>query len=173
MHSCPKSMSSARPATGFTLIELLVALVILSVGLLGVAKLSLGSVQSNDSALMRSQATALVQQVIDDMRANQPQAAAGAYNIAIGASAGPAPACYTSACGTTSVVTYDLAKWKSLLVNELPNGDGSILTATETNPLTGGTETTATITVQWNDSVAMQSFGDTAGVKTLTVETML
>ncbi len=35
----------ARGLRGFTLIELLVALVILSVGLLGIAKLSLGTVQ--------------------------------------------------------------------------------------------------------------------------------
>lgn len=174
MHPYLKSASPVRPAAGFTLIELLVALVILSVGLLGVAKLSLGTVQSNDSALMRSQATALVQQVVDDMRANQPQAAAGAYVIGFGAYASPAPACYATACGAASVVTYDLAKWKSLLINELPNGDGSITTATETNPLTGGNETVATIQVRWDDSVAGQSFGEGPGVtKTLTVETML
>ena len=158
---------------GFSLIEMLVSLVIMSVGLLGVAKLSLGTVQSNDSALMRSQATAMVQQIIEDMRANQVQALAGAYNIAVGASPGTAPACFDAACGVSSVVTYDLAKWKGLLSSNLPSGDGSILVATETNPLTGGTETTATVTVQWDDSVAMQTFGETAGTKTLTVETML
>jgi type IV pilus assembly protein PilV len=170
----------ARRSRGFTLIELLVALVILSVGLLGVAKLSLGTVQSNDSALMRSQATALVQQVVDDMRANQPQAAAGAYTIGLGAFATPAPACYAAACGAASVVTYDLAKWKALLGSALPAGDGSITTATETNPLTGGTETTATITVQWDDSVASQTFGGGGSTcpaggntKCLTVETLL
>jgi type IV pilus assembly protein PilV len=162
-----------QSAAGFTLLELLIALVILSVGLLGVAKLSLSTVQSNDSALMRSTATALTQQIIDDMRANQTQALAGAYNIVVGASPGAAPACVNVSCGSTSIVTYDLAEWKSLLTSSLPAGDGSVSVATELNPYTGSNETTATVTVRWNDSVAMQSFGDVAGTKSLTVETLL
>jgi type IV pilus assembly protein PilV len=168
-----KALSAPRRIAGFTLLEMLVSMVVLSVGLLGVAKLSLGTVQSNDSAFMRSQATALIQQILDSMRANQPQAAAGAYNIGIGTSPGSAPACFNTNCGTTSIVTYDLAKWKGRLTSNLPSGDGSINVATATNPLTGGTETTATVTVQWNDSVAMQSFGAGAGTKILTVETLL
>lgn len=148
---------------GFTLVELLVALVILSVGLLGVAKLSLGTVQANDSAYMRSQATALVQQIIDNMRANQPAAAAGSYNIALGAS----PA-------VTDIPTYDLSTWKTLLAQQLPGGDGSVTAVAEANPLTGQNETVATITVQWDDSVAEASFGVPAGgAMTVTVETML
>jgi type IV pilus assembly protein PilV len=161
-------------AAGFTLLELLVALVILSIGLLGVAKLSLGTVQSNDSALMRSQATELVQHIVDDMRANQPQAAAGAYNIATLVVPGAAPACVDVDCGAAGVAAYDLSVWKTMLATSLPVGDGSVLTATEVNPLTGANETVVTVTVQWDDSVAGATFdGAPVVFKTLQVETML
>lgn len=158
---------------GFTLIELLVALVILSVGLLGVAKLSLGTVQSNDSALMRSIANDMVQHIVDDMRANQPQAVGGAYNIAIGVVPGAAPDCVDIDCGASNTAAYDLSEWKAMLGGSLPAGDGSITTATEVNPLTGSNETTVIVTVQWDDSVAEQTFGGTSGTTSISVETML
>jgi type IV pilus assembly protein PilV len=44
---------------GFTLVEVLVTLLVLSIGLLGIAKLLLVSSRANDSAYMRTQATAL------------------------------------------------------------------------------------------------------------------
>ncbi|HEY7930337.1 MAG TPA: type IV pilus modification protein PilV [Steroidobacteraceae bacterium] len=152
-----------RRAGGFTLVEMLVSLVITSVGLLGVAKLALGTVQANDSALMRSQATVLMQQIIENMRANRTLALSGSYDIAIGVS--PAGA---------GVPAADLATWKGLLQSELPTGDGSVTTTQEINPATGGLETVATVTVQWDDSVAERSFGAAAGGnQALTAETML
>jgi len=155
--------ANARRAAGFTLVEMLVALVITSVGLLGVAKLALGTVQANDSALMRSQATVLMQQIVENMRANHSLAVAGNYNVAVGVT----PA-------VSDIPTTDLAAWKALLQAELPNGDGSVITAQETNPATGGLETVATVTVQWDDSVAERSFGAPAGgTMSISAETML
>lgn len=151
-----------RRTSGFTLVEMLVTLVIVSIGMLGVAKLTLGTVQANDSALMRSEATVLLQQVIENMRANDALAVLGQYNVALGVT----PA-------ISSIPTQDLNTWKTMLQSSLPSGDGSITTAAETNPATGGIETVATVTVQWDDSVAEQAFGAAAGVQTISVETML
>lgn len=153
---------SKHRASGFTLVEMLVTLVIVSIGMLGVAKLTLGTVQANDSALMRSEATVLLQQVIENMRANDLLALQGQYNIALGAT----PV-------VSSIPTQDLNTWKTLLQNNLPSGDGSITTVQETNPATGGLETVATVTVQWDDSVAEQAFGAAAGAQSISVETML
>lgn len=173
MHESPRP---APRAAGFTLVELLVALVIVSVGLLGIAKLSLGTVQANDSAFMRSQASALVQQILDDMRANQPEAKAGGYDVAIG-STPSMQSCLATSCSAGQVAAADLYTWKSALQANLPSGDGSVVTATTTNPTTGAPETTATITVQWDDSVAQWSFGTAAAVTpapvSVTVETLL
>ncbi|HEX4052529.1 MAG TPA: type IV pilus modification protein PilV [Steroidobacteraceae bacterium] len=157
--------AARRRARGFTLVEMLVSLVITSVGLLGVAKLALGTVQSNDSAFMRTQATALMQQIIDDMRANQPEAALGKYTVAMG----------VSPVGS-DIASYDLSTWQATLGQQLPGGAGAVTTAAVTNPLTGQAETVATVQVEWNDSVAQTSFGASASAgtpMTITVETLL
>src|SRR6185295_1538044 len=79
--------SLARRSRGFTMIEVLVSLVVLSIGLLGVAALQLTSLRSNHSSAMRSQATFLAYDIIDRMRANRAAAIAGKYDIAIDADA--------------------------------------------------------------------------------------
>ena len=59
---------------GTTLIEVLIALIVLSIGLLGLALLQVTSVQSNHSAYYRSQATVLAHDLADRMRANRTAA---------------------------------------------------------------------------------------------------
>ncbi len=61
--------SIARHQEGATLIEVLIAIVVLSIGLLGLAGLQATSVQSNHSAYQRSQATLLGYDLADRMRA--------------------------------------------------------------------------------------------------------
>lgn len=56
---------------GTTLIEVLVTLVVLSIGLLGVAAMQMLSLQSNQNAYFRSQATALTAEITDHARANR------------------------------------------------------------------------------------------------------
>ena len=58
---------------GFTLIEVLVTVIIMAVGLLGVAGLQLAGMRSNHSAFLRTQATIAAYDLIDRMRAD-PQA---------------------------------------------------------------------------------------------------
>jgi type IV pilus assembly protein PilV len=166
-----------RDASGFTLIELLVAVVVLSIGLLGVAKLSLGTVQANGSAYMRSQATELVQQIIDDMHANHDVAVQLGYNIAMGAAAPGGPDCDLVACTNIQVSTFDLSRWVNALATQLPNGQGSVTVAATINPTTGSAETQAIVVVQWNDSVAQWAFGTSTAVvpapMQMTMETLL
>src|SRR5690606_37316619 len=59
---------------GFTLIEVLIALVVMSVGLLGLASLQTNTLAFNRDAYLRSQATALAYDIIDRMRANRDAA---------------------------------------------------------------------------------------------------
>ena len=56
--------------TGFTLIEVLIAMIILAVGLLGLAGLQATSLRNNQSAYNRSVATQLAYDIADRMRAN-------------------------------------------------------------------------------------------------------
>jgi type IV pilus assembly protein PilV len=164
-------------AAGFTLVELMVAIVVLAIGLLGIAKMSLGTVQANGSAFMRSQATQLIQQVVDDMRANQPAAAAGSYNLALGANPGAAPNCVTAVCTAQQIATFDLARWYTQLGASLPGGRGSVAVVQATNPTTGSLENTAVIVINWNDTVAQTTFANGSAVPgtpmAVTMETLL
>lgn len=65
---------------GFTLIEVLVALVVISVGLLGVAGMLAYTVKGSQSAYLRSQATLLAYDLTDAMRAAPEDAEAGLFN---------------------------------------------------------------------------------------------
>ncbi len=122
-----------RASRGFTLVEALVTLLVLSIGLLGVAALQLNSLRANHSASLRSQATFLAYEILDRMRANRAAALTlNAYETALG---DPAPSC-------ASVAECDLADWRNGL-STLPAGDGAI----ERVP---GTDVFR-VTVQWDD----------------------
>ncbi len=127
-------------ARGFTLIEALVALLVLSIGLLGVAALQLSSLRSNHSSSLRSQATLLAYDIVDRMRANQSAATNGAYDVAVGA---------TPTTGT--VAGDDLDRWKQNLTNTLPSGDGAV------SRTGAGAATKFTVTVQWDDSRGVEA----------------
>jgi type IV pilus assembly protein PilV len=171
-HRIPQSTLAAR-ARGFTLLEVLVSLVVLSIGLLGIGKLVLFSSRGNDSAYMRSQATALGYTILDAMRTNRAQAVAGSYQVALGAPVNPGTDCDLAACSATTLAAYDLFKWKSTMGTALPAGDGTVTTVQVADVITGTLLTQATITVQWNDIVAQQSFGAASGTTSIVLETIL
>ncbi len=159
---------------GFTLLEVLVALLVLSIGLLGIGKLMIMSARANDSAYMRSQATALAYTILDAMRANRQAAIVQGYDTAMGAFPGPVVCTVAAPCNSGQQAQNDLAQWGASLAAELPLGQGSVATVTAPDTATGANNITATVTVQWSDKVAEQSFGAPAGnLISITLETVL
>lgn len=75
---------SPRLETGTTLIEVLVAVVVLSIGLLGIAGLQLSALRNTQGAYERSAAVILANSLAERMAADRTQAIAGAYNMAMG-----------------------------------------------------------------------------------------
>jgi type IV pilus assembly protein PilV len=122
---------------GFTLLEVLVTMVIMAIGLLGLAALMASSLRNNHSSYQRTQAAFLAYDIIDRMRVNRIMAvnssAASNYNVAIGA-----------ASASTNLALADVNDWKTALASTLPAGDGSVAVV----PATGA----VTVIVQWNDS---------------------
>src|SRR5690606_34451064 len=86
-----------RRETGATLIEVLVAMVVLAIGLLGLAVLQATSVQSMHSDYYRSQATLLANDLADRKRAKLTEALTNAYLIDF-----PATSTCNSVSGTTA-----------------------------------------------------------------------
>lgn len=133
-----------RQHKGFSLIEVLVAMVILAIGLLGLASMQTVSMRNIHSAYMRSQASVLAYDMLDRIRANANQAVTTtSYLINFGIVAPSSSDCTSSACTPSQMAAYDLSRWKTALANTLPSGDGRIV---------AGTGNGFVITVQWDDS---------------------
>lgn len=147
MKHFPATLNRSR---GFSLMEILVTVIVLSIGLLGLAGLQMTGMRNNHSAYLRSQATILANDVLDRMRANRTTALIGSYDTAIGTPAtAPAANCdgqTTDNCTEAEMATLDIDQWKQNLANLLPSGDGSIARTAV------GTQTLVTITIQWDDT---------------------
>lgn len=101
---------------GFSLIEVLIALLVLALGLLGLAGLQVTSLKNNLSAYNRSQATLLAYDLADRMRANV--AAATTYTSTDPSKAIPQSACTTApGCSPQNMAINDLFEWNSSLVS--------------------------------------------------------
>lgn len=136
---------------GFTLIEVLIAVVILGLGLLGLAALQASSLRNNNSAYNRSQATQLAYDIADRIRTNRSVAGSyittmSAVNCSTSASppTPPTPNCAstTSACTPTQLAATDLYQWKDAMTCTLPSGQGSIALSSAI----------FTVTINWDDN---------------------
>lgn len=141
--------------SGFALIEVLVSVLVLGIGLLGLAGLHAASFRDNQGASFRSQAVYAVNDLADRMRANRTAAIAGDYlnaaNPAGSACLGPA------ACTSTQMANADLVTWNNFITVTLPNGTANIACL----PVACGDDAVHIITVNWtgNQSVNNQLIG--------------
>lgn len=115
-------MGPRRVSRGFSLIEVLVTLVVLAVGLLGVAMMQMTSMRFTQSANQRTIATNLAYELIDLARSNR--LLSSRYVIAEGAfgeveSKDCAP-------GEDGSADANLARWKCRVHTSLPNGSAVV-----------------------------------------------
>ena len=112
-----KTKFSTRAARGFSLIEVLIALVIMSVGMLGIASLYVQGMQAGRTSLFRHNAVTLAGDVADRIRANPTAVAAyegaGADNGCIDG---------TGSCSNVEMAAQDILLWAQQAVDTLPNG---------------------------------------------------
>jgi type IV pilus assembly protein PilV len=114
------------PARGFTLLEVLIALVIISVGLLGIAALQVKAQQAEMESYQRSQALILVADMANRIDANR--GAAGCYTTAgsfIGTGADPAECTAFGVAETQALASGDLRAWAAALRGATETLDGS------------------------------------------------
>lgn len=135
---------NSHTQSGFTLIEVLIALIVLAVGLLGMASLTVHSMQSNQGAYMRSQASVLAYDIVERMRANHEGAITTSTYTADSATA---PTC-TNGCTPAQQALLDVSQWRSALQSSMP---GAAATITRT---ANGDLMEYQITISWTDSGA-------------------
>ena len=154
---------SRKQQSGFSLIEVLVALIILAIGLLGLASLQMTSLKFNTDAYLRTQATTLAYDIIDRMRINNAAVLTGSYTVPLNTDAdakltayvackGTTCNCYGSGnCTPTNIALFDLGSWYERLDTALPGASENRAT------ISFGANNTATITINWRERDLPQS----------------
>ncbi len=130
-------MHLGKQQQGVSLIESMIALLVISIGLLGIAALQVTSMSQNASAMNHSQAVWIGYNMADRIRANISQFASYAD---IDTSTGYSQDCMGSACNNVEMVTSDADEWTRHVEN-LPGGRGMI----------DGDATQLVIKVMWDD----------------------
>ncbi len=144
----------SRPAqAGFTLIEALVSIIVVAVGLLGLAFLQAQGMAFNTTSYTRTQATFAAYDLIDRMRANPVAALTGAYQ------ANAAPASYSdcdsvgAGCDTAQLAAFDLGRWFQQLQTDMGPSIAADVVFTAPNLYS--------ITLTWTDKVSQEQDGGT------------
>jgi type IV pilus assembly protein PilV len=145
IHEFKSSMNRSKQShqRGFTLIEAMVALVVLSVGMIGVAALHGQGLSAARSAQFRSVAVNLSADMADRIRVNRVGGVAYAGAIANNN-------CDPSAgggvdCNPAQMAAHELFLWNQQVQNSLPNGQWNIVFNGGTNP------PSYTISVLWDE----------------------
>ncbi len=125
---------------GFSLVEVLIALIIMSVGMLGIAGLYVQSMQAGRTSLFRHHGVTLAGDVADRIRANPragiAYAGGGADNNCIAAGID---------CDAAQMASNDIFLWGLQAAESLPNGNIVVLFDDANFP------PTYTITVGWDE----------------------
>jgi len=152
---------------GFSLIEVMIAVLVFSVGLLGIAGLLVIATSADHGAYQRTQVSYLAQNMADRMSANMSGVWAGAYNSSSYPITGTPPNC-TAGCNAAQLAAYDQAQWSAQLNTFLPNPSATIQcinTGVGYMPNTGQLAMrppyggNCAMTITWSD----RGFGDSTG----------
>lgn len=118
---------------GVGLIEVLVSLLVIAIGVLGMAGLQSRSLQHNQAAYLHSRATFLAGDMLDRIRANQSIAKTSElYQTALdedieNCEEDEYPSrCETGECTVQQLAQYDIEQWKFQLACELPQTRAAI-----------------------------------------------
>lgn len=162
---------------GFTLVEVMVAVVILAIGLLGMATLMMSSLQSSESAYSRSQASLMAYDILDRMRANKVDSTDPTQSFRVTHASlsddyllGGIDACPQNGAGDPNgtgaqKAIADLAGWCASLQESMPN-------LLSTGIEEGDEEATYIITIEWQEAHDSDGDGE-SDTGTLVVEAQL
>ena len=141
-------MIHKQQQSGFSLLEVMIAVMILSVGVLGIAALQTTSSVMTESSVHRGQAAALATEIVERMRVNLAEAKAGNYDISV------LPTLTTNCigpskdCSTSELKEHDLRVWSDRVAALLPSGNATISSSADN----GSDPVDITVTLQWDDS---------------------
>ncbi len=142
---------------GQTFIEALIALIIMSIGILGIAGMQVLSLQQNRAALFRAEATQLANDLMDRLRVNTGII----YTALMDADPTSAQSCEVNSCTPVEMAAFDIAQWKCS-INSVDSAGVTFTTCDLNNynitgslPLGAGSVALVAgvveVTIQWSD----------------------
>ena len=190
LNSFKSATHSRRSHSGFTLIEVLVTVVVVSIGLLGLAGLQINGLRANMSSEARSKATLMASDIIERMRANPVGVTDNNYadinTAGIGCGGKPIPFCSNTStataasCTTAEMASFDAWIWAcgmppangnvqpAGVINQLNQGTGNVVCndgdTTDADPCSSGS--TYTVTVTWDERSPNSTNAATSGANT-------
>ncbi|HUG23254.1 type IV pilus modification protein PilV [Piscinibacter sp.] len=141
--------ATARSLRGSALIEVLVAILVLSIGMLGIAGLQASSLRFSQGSWARAALASELSDLADRVRTN-PGSGANAYQLAstYETQRGEiddlevAKDCETAACSADELAAFHLVEWRLALNRNLPGATGFV---------TGSRDTGYIATILWFD----------------------
>jgi len=139
---------------GFSLVEVLIALIIMSVGMLGIAGLYVQSMQAGRTSLFSHHAVTLAGDVADRIRANPT--AGLAYAAPVGANNN----CVAGGtdCNVAQMAANDIDLWQTEAADVLPGGQVAVVFDDSVVP------PTYQITVTWSEPGEVRNYAITIPV---------
>lgn len=133
--------------TGFSMLEVLVSIIVVTMGLLGLAGMSIRSLAANDSSGNRGLAAVNAMYIADVMRANRQPLVDGKYDVVVGA----------ASTSSDLRAKADVDAWKALLAL-MPSGDGSVTYDNVAKAVS--------VVVRWNDQRGNVAVSETTTYQT-------
>ena len=136
---------------GFSIIEVLISVLVISIGLLGMAGLQTTGIQQSHNSYLKTQASMLAYDMADRMRSNLQGVADGRYNSIDSSSSpvGSEPTCVTDGnpCTAQQMAQSDVYNWTN------PDAEGSIgATLPLGQGMVANDSGVFTITVLWDEN---------------------
>lgn len=172
-------MKTCHLQPGFSLIEVLIALVVIAIGLLGIAGMQALAISNTSTARQRSLAAIQAASMGSMMRANRGywEAASSIDVTATGTSSGTSWAttslsgslsgqgtdCSAFACTPIEMAAYDLQSWGWYIAQQLPKGVGRVQCA-------AGAPVSCQVSVSWAEkAVALNAAAGSSATQTYTL----
>lgn len=149
----PHQLNGMVKSSGFSLLEVLIAMVVLSIGLLGIAGLQATSKRTSYEALQRTTAVMLTRDIIERMRTNPDQIAN--YNGTVTETAITHNDCSAATCTPVQLAAYDLFEWQQAILGASELSDTGVNTGGLVSPVgcitvaTACTSCSVTVAIAW------------------------
>lgn len=149
MRCSHQGLKNRSRQSGVGLIEVLVSVLILSIGLLGVAAMQATALRNSQGSFERTQAVIQTYSILDAMRANRAAALTGEYAL------GGGMICAVPAAGT--LAQSDMNRWITSIKDSI--GSGAAVDTTTCGQVVCNAAAQCTVTVRWDDSRATDAAG--------------